>query len=206
MDTWTSIKEGRESFADYLATLSSDDWNKQSLCADWTVKGVAAHMLVIPTMAKGQVFRSFLGAGFNLNKMNSKLVEKFTARMSTDDIVATTRASAGSHNIPPGLKLPGVFSELVVHSADISEAVGTPFDLPVEHYVAGLEHLKDVQPVFGCKQRIAGLELRATDADWTTGSGPFVEGHAKQLLLAMTGRHSAFDGLSGDGVATMRSR
>ena len=31
--------------------------------------------------------------------------------------------------MPPGLKLPGVFSELAVHSADIAEAVGKPFDL-----------------------------------------------------------------------------
>ena len=63
MDTWTSVKNGRDALAEYLAALAPDDWNKPSLCADWTVKDVAAHMLVIPTMSKGQVFRSFVGSG-----------------------------------------------------------------------------------------------------------------------------------------------
>lgn len=206
MDTWTSIKNGREALGGYLAGLSADDWNRPSLCAGWTAKDVAAHMLVIPTMSKGQVFRSFLGSGFNLDKMNAKFVEKMTAAMSTADIAATTRSSASSHSMPPGLKLAGVHTELVVHSSDISEGVGRPFTLPVEDYIAALDHLKNVQPVFGSKARIAGLTLRATDAAWSTGSGPTVEGPAQQLLLAVAGRQAALDRLSGDGLATLRAR
>ena len=206
MDTWTSIKDGREALGDYLAGLSADDWNKPSLCTGWSVQDVAAHMLVIPTVPKGQVFRSFLGSGFNLDKMNAKFVNKMTAEMSTAEIAAKTSASAGSHLMPPGLKVPGVLTELAVHSSDISEGVGTPFTLPVEAYVAALDHLKDVQPVFGSKKRIAGLTLRATDTEWTTGSGPTVEGSAQQLLLAVAGRRRALDRLSGDGLATLRAR
>ncbi|MEO8265988.1 MAG: maleylpyruvate isomerase family mycothiol-dependent enzyme [Ilumatobacteraceae bacterium] len=206
MDTWTSIENGREALGEYLAALAPDDWNRPSLCADWTVKDVAAHMLVIPAMSKGQVFRSFVGSGFNLDKMNAKLVGKLTAEMSTAQIAATTRASAASRGMPPGLKLPGVFNELAIHSADISEAVGKPFDLPTVDYVACLEHLKNVQPVFGAKTRIADLQLQATDTDWSTGSGPQVCGPSKQLLLAMAGRRSALDTLTGEGVAMLRSR
>ena len=206
MDTWTRIKNGREAFGDYLAGLSVDDWNRRSLCAGWTVKDAAAHMLVVPTVSKGQVFRVFVGSGFNLDKMNAKFVKKLTAAMSTTDIVAKTRASAGSQSMPPGLKLPGVLTELVVHSSDISEGVDTPFALPVEDYIGALDHLKDVQPVFGSKKRIAGLTLRATDIEWSTGSGPTVEGSAQQLLLAVAGRRSALERLSGDGLDTLRAR
>jgi uncharacterized protein (TIGR03083 family) len=206
MDMWTRIKNGREALGDYLAGLSADDWTRPSLCAGWTVKDVAAHMLVIPTMSKGRVFRSFVGSGFNLDKMNATFVKKITADMSTAEIAATTRSSARSQSMPPGLKLPGVFTELVVHSSDISEGVGAPFALPVEDYLAALDHLKDVQPVFGSKERIAGLTLRATDAQWSTGSGPAVEGPAQQLLLAVAGRRSALDNLSGEGLATFRAR
>lgn len=206
MDMWTSINNGREALGDYLAGLIADDWRKPSLCAGWTVKDAAAHMLVIPTMSKGQVFRSFLGSGFNLDRMNSKLMKKITADLSTAEIAATTRSSAGSQSMPPGLKLSGVLTELVVHSSDISEGVGTPFALPVENYLAALDHLKEIQPVFGSKKRIAGLTLRATDAQWSTGSGPAVEGPAQQLLLAVAGRRSALDNLSGEGLATLRAR
>ena len=206
MDTWTSIKNGREALGDYLGALSPDDWDKPSLCAGWTVRDVAAHMLVVPTMSKGQVFRAFVGSGFNLDRMNAKFVKRLTTELPPADIAAKTRSSAGSHSMPPGLKLPGVFTELVVHSSDISEGVGKPFSLPVEDYVAALDHLKNVQPVFGSKERIAGLTLRATDTAWSTGAGPTVEGPASQLLLAVAGRHSALDRLSGDGLATLRSR
>jgi uncharacterized protein (TIGR03083 family) len=206
MDTWTSIKNGREALGDYLAGLSVDDWTKPSLCTEWTVRDVASHMLVIPTVPKGQVLRSFVGCGFNLNKMNAKFVKKLTADMTTAEIAAKIRASAGSHSKPPGLKPSGVLTELVVHSSDISEGVGRPFILPVEDYIAALDHLKNLQPVFGSKQRIAGLTVRATDAEWSTGSGPTVEGDAKQLVLAVAGRRPALDRLSGEGLATLRAR
>ena len=205
-DTWTSIENGRRAFGTYLASLTPDDWKRPSLCADWTVKDVAAHMLVIPTMAKGQVFRAFAGSGFNLAKMNAKLVRALTTEMSTADIAAKTTSSAASRSIPPGLKLKGVFNELAIHAADVAEAVGKPFDLPVEDYVACVDFLKGLQPVFGAKKRVAGLTLRATDARWSTGSGPEVSGPSKQLLLALAGRRAAFDQLAGDGLATLRSR
>ncbi len=206
MDPWEHISTDRVAFADYLETLAPDDWDTTSLCTDWTVKGVTTHLLVPPTMSKGQIFGAFLGSGFNLDKMSAKLVAKMTASMSTDEIVSQTRATAGVQSAPPGLKPIGVLAEVLTHATDVSLAVGKPFDLPIDHYVMGLEHMKDVQPVLGCKKRIAGLQLKATDADWSTGSGPLVEGTAKLLLSAMTGRSAAYDQLTGDGVATLQTR
>jgi hypothetical protein len=94
----------------------------------------------------------------------------------------------------------------LTHTGDISLAVGKPLDLPVVHYVIGLDYMKDVQPVLGCKQRIDGLLLKATDVDWSTGDGPLVEGDAKHLLSAMTGRRAVLDDLTGEGVEIMRGR
>jgi len=206
MGPWVEIKADRELFADYLEALSPEEWDRSSLCDGWTVKGVAIHLLVTPTMSKGQVFRSFLGSGFNLDKMSAKLIDQKSAEMSTDQIVAVTRQSAGSESAPPGLKPLGVLGEVLVHTTDVSDAVGRPLDLPTAHYVTGLEYMKDVQPVLGCKKRIAGLKLNATDADWTTGDGPTVEGDAKHLLSAMAGRPSSMDALTGEGVDIMKAR
>jgi uncharacterized protein (TIGR03083 family) len=206
MGPWVEIKADREAFANYLEGLSTEEWDRSSLCDGWTVKGVAIHLLVTPTMSKGQVFRSFLGSGFNLDKMSAKLIAQKSPVMSADQIVAITRQSAGSENAPPGLKPLGVLGEILVHTTDVADAVGKPLDLPVEHYVTGLEYMKDVQPVLGCKKRVAGLTLKASDADWTTGDGPLVQGDAKHLLSAMAGRRSSMDALTGDGVDVMRSR
>ncbi len=205
MDTWTQINTSRLALADYLEKLSPADWNTQSLCSAWTVKQLAAHMLVVPTMSKGQVFRAFVGSGFNLEKLNAKLAAKISSEMSTAQIVEKTRSSAGSHSMPPGLKVVGALTETVVHGADISVAVGKPLSFSSEAYVSALEHLKDTNPVFKSKKRIAGLSLRATDTDWSTGAGPLVEGTAEHLLLAVAGRPAALAHLTGEGVAKMRT-
>jgi hypothetical protein len=60
--------------------------------------------------------------------------------------------------------------------------------------------------IIGGKKRVAGLTLKATDADYSTGSGPVVEGPAVALLLAASGRRAGLDGLSGPGADTLRSR
>lgn len=206
MDPWEGIESDREIFADYLETLSDDDWAKDSLCEGWTVKGVAAHLLVTPTMSKGQLFISFLGSGFNLHKMSDKQIARMTEEMSTDEIVAKTRETAGVRRAPIGLSALGVFGEVLTHTSDISLAIDKPLDIPADHYVVGLDYMKGVQPFLGCKKRIEGLQLKATDADWSIGEGPLVEGDAVHLLSAMTGRKAPLDDLTGDGVEMMRSR
>ena len=74
MDTWGMIKADREAFSGYLATLTPDEWASQSLCDDWTVKGIAVHVLVSPTHSKGQIMAGFLKAGFNLHRFSAKQV------------------------------------------------------------------------------------------------------------------------------------
>jgi hypothetical protein len=48
--------------------------------------------------------------------------------------------------------------------------------------------------------------LRATDMEWSHGSGPEVSGPGVSLLMAMTGRRTALDDLKGDGAAILASR
>lgn len=206
MDPWPMIEADRLTLADYLSGLPAEDWEKQSLCTDWTVKEAAAHMLVVPTVPKSQVFLNFLLSGFNLNRFSARMVDKIAGENSPEEIVEKMRSEAGSRNVPPGLKPMGALSEVLVHSGDISEGAGRPLAFPADHYTAGLDYLKNIQPALGCRKRIEGLELRATDADWVHGEGPLVEGTAQYLTLAMTGRKAALDHLSGDGVAVMRSR
>jgi hypothetical protein len=72
--------------------------------------------------------------------------------------------------------------------------------------VAVADFYKGSNVLIGAKKRIDGLMLKATDTDWSHGSGPVVEGPMLSLLLAMTGRRAALADLSGDGVETLRGR
>ena len=205
MDPWDAVEPGRKAFANYLADLEPADWEAQTWCAGWNVKAVAAHMLV-PTKPRGGVFLSFLKSGFNLDKMNARYVAQLTAEMSTEDIVTMTRKTDGVRTAPPGLSPIGVLNELAVHAMDISWAIEKPFALPIDHYVMVADHQKGVQPVIGCRDRIEGLTLTATDSDWSTGTGPTVEGPTDLLLAAMSGRKAALAFLRGPGVDVLAGR
>ena len=206
MDPWPMIEADRRALGEYLSGLSAEEWKMPSLCADWTVEEVAAHMLVIPTVPKGKIFLSFLGSGFNLDKFSAKMVDRITSEKSPEQIAEAMGEGASSRSTPPGLKPMGILAEVLVHAGDISEGVGRPLAFPADHYIAGLDYLKDVQPALGCKKRIEGLHLGLTDGEWSHGEGPRVEGTAQHMTLAMTGRKAALDRMSGDGVQIMRGR
>lgn len=119
METWDRAKADREAFADYLATLTEQDFAAPSWCAGWSVKDVTTHLLVSSTMSKGQVFKLLLAPGFNLDKMSAKLTTRMSGEMSNEQVVVATRSTAGVRSAPPGLKPVGVFAELVTHANDI---------------------------------------------------------------------------------------
>lgn len=62
--------------------------------------------------------------------------------------------------------------------------------------------------LIGAKKRLTGLRLDADDAEWSLGSpgDPAVRGPLISVILAMTGRRSGCDALTGPGVDTLRSR
>ena len=71
--------------------------------------------------------------------------------------------------------------------------------------IAAAEFLKDDR-ITGTRKRIAVLEFKATDADWSLGDGPSVEGPLKSLVLVMSGRADPIDELSGEGLSELRTR
>jgi hypothetical protein len=69
-----------------------------------------------------------------------------------------------------------------------------------------LDFFKGSNLLIGSKARIEGVTLRATDADWSHGSGPEAAGPVVSLAMAMTGRTAGLDDLRGPGVDVLRGR
>jgi uncharacterized protein (TIGR03083 family) len=99
-----------------------------------------------------------------------------------------------------------MLAETIVHSEDIRRPLGIAHEYDPEWVTRAADFYRGSNLIIGGKKRAAGLTFRATDTDWTSGSGPEVSGPAISLLLAISGRQSALDDLSGDGVETLRSR
>jgi uncharacterized protein (TIGR03083 family) len=99
-----------------------------------------------------------------------------------------------------------MLGEVVVHGEDIRRPLGLGAAVSPEATVACLDMFKGANFPVGAKKRVSGLRLVATDADWSHGSGPEVQGPALGVLLAMTGRAGGLESLTGPGVAVLRSR
>jgi hypothetical protein len=106
---------------------------------------------------------------------------------------------------PPG-PVQSWLGEAIVHAEDIRRPLGLSRQYPAEAILCVADFYAGSNLIIGTKRRIEGVRLRATDAGWSHGTGPEAAGSAMSLLLAMTGRTVALDDLSGDGVATLRSR
>src|SRR3954452_17531377 len=201
---WPTIHAERHALADDVDGLSNTQWRTKSQCGDWDVQQMVGHMLAAGTMTPPKFIGRLAKSGFSFKKMVHADVEEVTTG-GPEATLAAFRANADSTKSPPG-PVDSWLGETLIHSEDIRRPLGLTHSYPTDAVVRTLDFYKKSNLIVGAKKRIAGLTLRATDADWSTGSGPVVEGPAMSLLQAMTGRKPALDDLSGDGVETLRGR
>jgi uncharacterized protein (TIGR03083 family) len=204
VDIWPMIHAERRALGADLESLSDAQWATPSLCEEWTVHDVVAHMTASTRITFTALFGKFITSGFSLKKMQDKdiAVERGT---SPADTLARFKAQVTSTKHPPGPNDTWL-GETIIHAEDIRRPLGIKHGYSTEAAVRVAEFYKGSNLVVGAKKRIAGLQLRATDADWTQGEGPEVSGPIVSLVMAMTGRKAVLDDLSGDGVMTLSSR
>jgi uncharacterized protein (TIGR03083 family) len=203
-EIWPTIHDERAALADDLAGLTPDQWATPSLCSGWTVHDVLAHLLSAAKMTPPKFFARFAGAGFNFDKFAAKQV----AIEGADGPTATLAAFRAAHDrttSPPGPKETWL-GEAFVHGEDIRRPLGISRDYPLPEVGRALGLYTRSNAIIGGKKRVAGLNLRATDTDYSSGSGPLVEGPIVSLLLVASGRKTALDELSGPGVDALRTR
>jgi uncharacterized protein (TIGR03083 family) len=192
----------RTDLAAFLATLTPQEWQAPSLCDRWTVKDVVAHIIsyedlgvfgLIKRFAKGWVVRA-----------NEVGVEEFSA-MSPDDLLTYLNRHLQPRGLTAGFGGMIALVDGTVHHQDIRRALQRPRTVPADR-VARILPLVPGNPRLGAGKRIRGLRLRATDVDWTHGSGPEVSGAGEALLMAMTGRSAVIGELAGPGQAILARR
>lgn len=204
MDTWQVIKTERLATADAFGELTDQEWDAPSLCDGWRNKDALAHIVSTAELTPGGFLGGLVRNGFSFNRMVASDIRRVGAE-PPGRLIDRLRAAAPGPNHPPG-PVDAMLMEIVVHGEDIAYALGRTIHHSNEGILGAADFAKNAQPLVGCRKRIAGLTLRATDFDWSTGSGPVVEGPLVALLLAMSGRKAPLDSLTGDGVAILRSR
>ena len=203
-DLWAAVANERRALADDLEGLTDEQWHTASLCEGWSVEDVVGHMTATASMSPPAFFGAMLKHRFNFTKMaNAHILERTSGGPAAT--LAGFRSVIDSKMHPPGPDASWL-GEAIVHGEDVRRPLGIDHAYDVEALRTVADFYKGSNLIIGAKKRIAGLRLKATDADWSHGDGPLVEGPLTSLLLAMTGRRAACDDLSGEGVATLRSR
>jgi uncharacterized protein (TIGR03083 family) len=203
-DIWPIIHAERRALASDLDRLTDQQWQTQSLCADWTVAQVLAHQLATAMMTPPAFLGNMIAAGFNFNAFAAKQVSRRGAGGPTATLEAF-RAATDRTSSPPGPKVTWI-GEAFVHGEDIRRPLGIPGRYPLDQVATVIAFYAGSNALIGGKRRVAGLTLRATDADIAVGDGPEVSGPAVSLMLATAGRGVALDDLAGPGLDTLRGR
>jgi uncharacterized protein (TIGR03083 family) len=208
MDTdeiWRHTHRERSRLADLLETLSAQEWERPSLCPGWTVRDVAAHVIASAMVTPLGVLTGMVRARGNFDRLMLDTAKRASAR-PTREIVADYRRLSDSRSHPLGTSILDPLGDVLVHTQDIAIPLGrdVPMDPEAARLAAGRVWTSSFP--FGAQKRLKGVELVASDAEWTVGAGPRVEGPMGQLLLLMTGRDVALRALSGPGVRELSGR
>ena len=194
----------RRDLAEFLATLTPEQWDAPTLCAGWRVRDLVAHIYSYEHLSLARVAGRMVRTRFNTDRANARGVADL-AHKSPAELVTY----AHDHIRPRGLTamMGGriALTDGMIHHQDIRRPLDLPRDIPAARLIAALDTARSA-PTISAAPRDRGLKLAATDLDWTTGDGPLVEGPAESLLMAIAGRPGITIELTGPGVTTLAER
>jgi uncharacterized protein (TIGR03083 family) len=203
-DVWRVVDAERSTLADLLEELTAQEWERPSLCAAWRVRDVAAH-LTLAHMGPGAAAWAVLRARGSVNAMIRDTAVR-QAALPVEEYPGRLRAMVGSRRKAPGVTPMEPMLDILVHGQDITVPLGRSRRMPPDAAAVAANRAWAMGWPFHARRRLRGLQLRATDAPWSVGSGPLVEGPIAALLLLVTGRTAGLACLTGRGADELRAR
>ncbi len=194
----------RRDLADYLDTLTEEQWERPSLCVGWTVRDVAGHVSSYDELSWPAVLALFGRSRFSLARCNQAGIER-SRRLNTEELVRRLRAHAVPRGITAMFGSAIALTDGLIHHQDIRRALGHTRAVPEERLVAALRFAPRARAL-PAPGNVRDLRLVATDCDWAHGTGPEVSGPGEAVLVALAGRQEALADLHGPGLDTLAER
>ncbi|MFF5216554.1 maleylpyruvate isomerase family mycothiol-dependent enzyme [Micromonospora sp. NPDC000442] len=199
-DIRAAVTAERSEQADLLATLRPDQWDTPTLCAGWRVREVVAHTTMPFRTSLGRTLVELAKAGGRFNRMADRCARRDAARMTSAQLLAALRDNVAHPWKPPGGGALGALSHDVIHGLDITVGLGLGRRIPPDRMAMVLAGLAPRNVAFFGTD-LTGVTLRATDLDWSYGSGTPVRGLAQDLLLVICGRRLPPGHLAGEAAS-----
>src|SRR5262245_46346331 len=98
---WPTIQSEREALLQDLEPLDDAAWSTPSLCEEWTVRDVVAHLTAAAHMGTGAFFTKLIGSGFSFEKVQAKGIASESGGTPAD-LLGRFREIIPSTTHPPG--------------------------------------------------------------------------------------------------------
>lgn len=183
------IATNRATLARLLADLPDQRWDEPTLCAGWRVRETVAH-ITMPFRYSGPAFLAALARDrFRFHAMSDRVARRDGSALAPSALARAVADNARHPWKPPGGGLTGALTHDTIHGLDIAVPLRLDYAVPPQVWDVLLPGLGSPRMVRYFGTDLTGLELRATDADWTAGPGPSViSGTAADLALLVCGR------------------
>ena len=190
----------RTDLAEMLAGLRPEQWDAPTLCEGWRVREVVAHTTLPFRASMWRVMLDLARARGGVNRTSDRSARRDAAALSADGLLRQLRENVAHPWTPPGGGAAGALSHEVIHGLDMTVALGLGRVVPPERLSLVLDALRPRNVAFFGAD-LSGVELRATDLDWSYGAGEPVHGRAQDLLMVICGRRLPAGHLDGPAAA-----
>jgi len=186
-----------------LHTLTPEQWRSPSLCGDWVVEEVVAHLGAASLLGPVRWLRSMVDARFDPDVHNQRRLDEFLG--ATSSVTLERFAGTGTIRLPRR-NSPGGLSELIVHAEDIRRPLGLLHTPDPAGLAAVARFFAARDFAVNSRTLVKGLRLEASDSDFRAGRGPLVRGPLLSLVMVMAGRPAFLPDLHGEGAPELYRR
>ena len=127
-EIWPTVHAERAALAADLRPLRPDQWAVVSLCGQWTVRDVLAHMTAAGKITPPAFFAKLAAAGFKFEGVQQAGVAAERGN-SAADTLAGFEGIRDSVKHPPG-PADTMLGETIVHAEDIRRPLGIKHEYP----------------------------------------------------------------------------
>ena len=111
------------SLAGLLADASRAQWDTWSLCADWRVREVIAHLTMAARYPEQEFMAELRRCDFDFTRLSNEIASR-DASLPEDQLVACLRSDVMKHWTPPGGGYHGALNHVVIHGLDVTVPLG----------------------------------------------------------------------------------
>ena len=196
--------EERRDLLEFARGLAPAEWEAQSLCSEWRVRDVVAHVFSYDTLQAPALVRRFAQGRFWLSKINKVGVDEAGSR-TPEELIALLEQNLRPSGAMTAFGGRIALTDGLIHHQDIRRPLGKPRDIPPDRLRQALNFGLVAPPVRGA-WRLRGVRAIATDIDWSFGAGAEVRGLGEAILMTMAGRRGIAGELEGPGAPRLQQR